>query len=169
LLHLSENDTTLNQHVATLREAFRAQPFGKPEQVASAAGAVVDWASDRCDALATRPITQGSAKDMLKFLTTTVAKEPLDYDSARQAAWSFQVLYNELCSDSNVAESDRNVIIGQFRSAMLKLPSGRDASIVDALEENLRARSEYGPEAFRADMQVLDSLLDAKLAKIKPR
>jgi Cytochrome c554 and c-prime len=121
-----------------LRETLDARPFGDAPRVRDAAKDLVAWSQRLADRL-NDPKTRYSkqdANDLLKHLAAMPAAGTPDFDSARQIAWAFTAIYDELqaeLADSTAAE-DR-----ALKEAYAKI-SGPMKPHVDALNANLRLR-----------------------------
>jgi hypothetical protein len=147
------------------RDAFYAatssRPFGDREQSAAAADTLASWA----DAVAQD--LRGVIKDpkrvavdarmalrLLHRLCQRALTAPLDYDSARQVAWSFKIIYQETRAIDPKVLNDPELgkqIDDLFDKLHLALPSaGKQVSIVDSLPARLSAVFDFDPEAFQA-------------------
>jgi hypothetical protein len=152
-----------------LSDAFVVRPYGDPAKVEKAATELAKWA----DALAkklNKPVLPKDVKGLLGQMPTLYGKAALDYDSARQVGWAFDVLYNELhgypYKRDGVPESkdtgDAKVRKAQeelSKYLRLRLPQGRTKIIEDELADNLKALNAYEPAAFRKKLQALTSAL----------
>jgi hypothetical protein len=133
-----------------LHEAFDAQPYGDPKKIADAADKMKSWADDLAKDLNGQTIDAETARALLGEYATlyrgTVGKPRLlDYDSARQVAWSFELMYKELAGN----EGDPKLFEKVDTYLKLRLPRGRRKIIEDELKESLEKRNAYNPETFR--------------------
>lgn len=163
-----------------VRDAFLEQPFGNPKSIKTAAAAMAGWA----DKLATRlqytdadkktrrVIKADEVEKLLKQVPAMFGGKELDFDSARQVGWAFDVLYNELHgypykrkgideakpqreADPKVRAAQKNL----ETYLRLRLPQGRKQIIEDELAENLKALNAYRPERFQGLMKSLKAAL----------
>jgi hypothetical protein len=155
------------QHArAAFDAATSGRPFGNREQSAAAAQALADWA----DAVSRdlrgviedpkRVAVDGPmALRLLHQLSQMALTAPLDYDSARQIAWSFRIIYQESRAIDPQGLNDPELgkqIDALFDQMHLALPSaGQQVSIVDSLPARLSAVFDFDPEAFQAHFAAL--------------
>jgi hypothetical protein len=147
------------------RDAFyaatSARPFGNREPSAAAAQALANWADAVSQDLRgviedpTRVAVDGPmALRLLHQLCQMALTAPLDYDSARQIAWSFRIIYQETRAIDPQALSDPELgkqIDALFDQLHLALPSaGKQERIVDSLPARLSAVFDFDPDAFQA-------------------
>jgi hypothetical protein len=150
------------QHaLAAYRSATTAGPFGDRQRGIAAAEALADWAdavSQDLSAIFENPkrvaVDGPMALRLLHQLGQMAATQPLDYDSARQAAWAFKIIYDETSLiDPNAprdTEMDR-LIKSLFETAKLPLPGAKtQVMIVESLQDRLHAVAEFDPDSFRA-------------------
>jgi hypothetical protein len=154
------------------RDAFYAatasRPFGnrKPaadgaQTSADAAQALADWAdavSKDLHGVIEDPkhvvIDRKRAIQLLHQLCQMALTTPLDFDSARQIAWSFRIIYRETRAidpkDLNDPELGK-ILDKLFEKLHLALPSaGKPDHIVGSLPARLSAVFDFDPEAFQA-------------------
>jgi hypothetical protein len=139
----------LDEGMKKVLVAFTTRPLGDPARIEKAAGELAVWA----DKLARRlNATVGDRKATLTLLAIEpelYAKELVDYDSARQAAWAYEIMFNEVNGARGGPASKRKILGELDRALKLRLPSGRKKLIEDELEESLKVRNNYNPEAFQ--------------------
>jgi hypothetical protein len=142
---LAELDAGIKKVIA----GFDARPYGDPARIEKAAGDLARWA----DKLAQRMNTTYPDKTVTSSLLTAIprlyGKEPLDYDSARQVAWSYQVLFNEMAGYSGDGARVPKALLPIDKELKLRLPKGRDKLIEDELADNLARINKYNPDTFR--------------------
>jgi hypothetical protein len=139
---------------------FDSQPFGDPAAIAPAARELADWASKLGDQLHAQPLRKEDARRILATMTTTYSKKAVDYDSARQLAWAFRVIYREAIGDPS--EGIKNALNALDQELKLQLPSGLKRTIEDALPTSLRKLNDYNPEKFKEAMGQLASAMAQK-------
>jgi hypothetical protein len=147
------------------RDAFAAatttRPFGHRDQSAAAAQALADWAdavSQDLRGVIEDPqrvaIDGPMAVRLLQQLARMALIRPLDYDSARQIAWSFRIIYQESKAVDPQALPDpalASLVDSLFEKAHLDLPgAGKQVRIVDSLVTRLSAVFDFDPDAFQA-------------------
>jgi Cytochrome c554 and c-prime len=86
----------VDQQLSLLAEPLNAQPFGSPQALSGAARRVAAWAERAAAQLEKQPITPERGRAMLKELAQVASRQTLDYDSARQVVWAFNVIYQDL-------------------------------------------------------------------------
>src|SRR5439155_7668182 len=81
--------------------AATIRPFGDAKAIADAAAALDEWTGRALERLQARIYTTAEAERLLRDLAAQAVKpdgpRPVhDYDSARQLAWAFRVIYEDL-------------------------------------------------------------------------
>ena len=124
----------IEAHMAPLRAAIDEQPFGRPGDVAARAKAAADWAWAEAKELERRSITPAEGQKLLAVMAERASSGLMDYDSARQVAWAFRVVYEELQPDGG-GEADKKLgtVLGWFESK----------EGLDPIEEQLAALDKY--------------------------
>ncbi|HWE36308.1 MAG TPA: multiheme c-type cytochrome [Isosphaeraceae bacterium] len=160
LQHLGQPDDVLETKLADLNKAFNDRPFGNPGRVAEEAAKVVKWLDGIATAAGKASCGRKAAADMLPMLCA-IADETPDYDSARQIAWAFETIYNELHRDDQHPADPKVLDVLKALKAELKLdlPKGiKPGIIVDQLDDSLQHVADYDPARFRARMAELKVL-----------
>jgi hypothetical protein len=93
-LGIGDGENELRQRLAAVHAACNVRPFGDPEKLTQAAGELSAWASTRLASL-DLPDAKPDRLDLLRRLTTLGPDAYPDYDSARQIAAAFVVIYTE--------------------------------------------------------------------------
>jgi Cytochrome c554 and c-prime len=149
----------LKQELTQLTSAFDAQPFGDPALVYAAAGRLADASKKLTEKLSQAKYDQPAARHLLRELCALAVSETPDYDSARQMAWAFGVIYSDLePQPANDLEIQKQVAVLK-QALKLDLPSGQNRKIEDALPESLRAINDYDPAVFRHTFLALSKLI----------
>lgn len=88
-------DREFDDALAPLREVFDRRPFGDKAAAAEVAPRVVKSINDLIDRVKAHPLNRAFAETFLTKLSTLNAEDQPDYDSARQLAWAFRIVYAE--------------------------------------------------------------------------
>lgn len=157
----SGDSAALNQKLMRLGRAFDSEPFGKLDQVASAARDLATWSrqlTNKLDNAGTK-YDQASVPRLLRQLCTLATAEMPDYDTARQMAWAFRVIYSEWspkpADDAKLMEKLKAL----NEQLKLTLPSGQEQQILVQLPLALHTISAYDPRQFQRIMAELAQLL----------
>jgi hypothetical protein len=139
--------------------AIEDRPYGNPEKLVPAASGLGQWAEQLAMRLEKKKIDASVARRILHEIPLFFEKELLDYHSARQVAWTFQIIQQELGDpDSRVQE----ILARQDKLLRLRLPSGQDRNIVRELKSGLEILNSYEPDPFRKALQELSRCLEGK-------
>jgi hypothetical protein len=147
-----------------LHDAFNRQPFGKLPEVARTARELAECCQDLESGLSKKstPYDQTAAVRLLRYLCVLSAAETPDYDSARQMAWAFEVIYSELdpkpAHDTEI-QAKLKALDDELK---LSLPSGQQHQILAELPPALRKISEYDPARFQQTFRELARILPAR-------
>jgi hypothetical protein len=145
-----------------LADAFVVQPYGDNEAIAKAAAGLVEW----CDRLL---LEIDSSPDVKRTTYNRDAAERLlrelcspcgivDYESARQIAWAFKIIYAELHRDQK--EGPVREVLKQLDAELhLELPVGRENNTLKELNTTLTKMNAYDPERFSKHLGELRTLL----------
>jgi hypothetical protein len=151
----AEFDKNLKQ----LQQAFGAQPFGDNSRIAPLARGLANWAKELAVRVTAKPCGPEEAKQLLAQIPVLFKDELLDYDSAREVAWAFQIMDQELNPTPNPkVAAELEALNKQLR---LKLPSGKERSITKELKDNLDALNHYDPKQFQESLIRLARDLEA--------
>jgi len=180
VLHLAEppaSETAVEpkkfqQALGAFEQALTERPFGDPRKTAAAAaelrGQLDRLASEvslaRFDESAVRRLATLLCRDAA---TASGFRPSSDFDSARQLAWSLELL---LALPKNELESRavRESLPKRFRGGeggdplRLRLPAGQKSSIVGQLPAALEAPELYEPDWFRKRLETLNSEISAR-------
>jgi hypothetical protein len=144
-----------------LRQAFDARPFGDRKQIAAHAHQLAGLCDSLLAHLRKTTFDAKVARTLLRELCSFQAGAAPDYDSARQRAWAFEMIYGELHSRPPEKEKepwkDLNAVL------KLDLPSG-NRKILDELPAGQRKLYDYDPDKFREAMEGLKAALDRPAA-----
>ncbi|HEV3082705.1 MAG TPA: multiheme c-type cytochrome, partial [Gemmataceae bacterium] len=147
-----------------LQAAFDARPFGEPARIAAAAHDIQKWCTANLEKLERAPESfhQPSVRRLLPQICKLATSETLDFDSARQLAWAFRIVYKDLnpkpASDATIQEKLKAL----EQELSLKLPSGQQRQILRELPSILATIANYNPESFKKLFGELATLLEGK-------
>jgi hypothetical protein len=170
MAHAGADETSVQafkSKLANLYKALSAKPFGDPGQLEPLAKDLADWANTLAQKLNHDPVKydKAAAFELLKRIAQTPKEEVPDYDTARQLAWSFRVIYEELLSELQASKAPSD------ETLKTKLVASRDAIAkpLAELEKGLLLKLPFTSEAnqtkdYPADKAKRDMLL-AEYAK----
>src|SRR5207249_1597110 len=105
---------------------------------------------------------QTSVPRLLRHLCVLAGAEAPDYDTSRQMAWAFRVIYSEWnprpVNDARIDEKLK-LLNAQLK---LKLPSGQEQQLLAQLPLALKVISNYDPIQVQQIFAELDQLLTSK-------
>jgi hypothetical protein len=145
-----------------LNEAFTVRPFGDPVQIGrpsdprSASGDLAQWLDELAERINQRNCDRTAALAALRELCRLPSQRPADYDSARQIAWAFRTLYQELDPPPPAAAEVQAALTVLGEELQLQLPA-RPEDVEPRGESDARGR--FDPERFRERMEVLGKAL----------
>jgi hypothetical protein len=169
-LHHAGQDTRLpelGKKLSALRAAFDVQPFGKLDEVARAAHDLARWCAQIETSLGQKNIKydRAGAVSLLRQLCSLSATDVPDYDTARQMAWAFKMIYSELAELAPKAANDSEIqakLKALDAELKLSLPSGQEHQLLAELPLALQKISEYDPGKVQQIFQELAKLLPSK-------
>ena len=138
----------LQRHLAEFQQALMARPFGDPDTTRKAALVVKSTEPLIRELIDTR-VDADKARRLLLKLCAIASETIPDYDSARQIAWAFQVIYRE-------SVPNRDPLIDQALSDLekdlaLSLPPAKvRTAIVPGLPDRLKRIMNFDPAPFQA-------------------
>jgi hypothetical protein len=158
--------TAFRQQLQGIAKSLEARPFGRPSEIAQAARQAVTWLDQRLPVVAATKYDRTAALQLLRRLGSLSADEKPDYDSARQRAWAFQIVYQEFASAPGLKPAN-NRALQQILQTLdqdldLKLPAGRNQRIEEHLKAGLKKREDYGPAQLTQTFGKLLKLLPEK-------
>ena len=146
---LKELAVVFNVHMKQMAGVFHAQPFGDARQVAAAASKLVRWSDDLLTQLRSGHFDRNSAQRIISLLGKESTRL-IDFDSARQVAWSFHSIQNELDAGFFKEEDNRQLFKELSDHLKLELPRGRVEIVKDYLHDALEKLGNYEPARFSA-------------------
>jgi hypothetical protein len=97
---------------------------------------------------------------LLQHICHTATSTSWDYDSARQLAWAFAAVYEELNPKPPAnAERIREQLEILKKELKLALPSGTGKQILAELEDSLQKLNDYRPKKFQEIFGKMSELL----------
>ncbi len=96
LQFLQVDPKDLSEQLAPSVAALSAQPFGEPARLAGTTARFSRWLEQHAEKLAARHFVRGDGRPLLRVICEVATAEPVDYESARQLAWAFAIVYREL-------------------------------------------------------------------------
>jgi hypothetical protein len=139
-----------DQRLKKVTAAFDARPYGEPALLEKAAGDLADWADKLAARMKTTYPDRRTAAALLGAIPPMYSRGLLDYDAARQVAWSYEVIFNELHGYKGGNASTRKLLGALDKELKLRLPKGRDKLIEDELDVSLKKINNYNPDSFRS-------------------
>jgi hypothetical protein len=135
---------------------FDARPFGDPRRIKPAAQKLAKWADALAAKVNDRVCAAEAARQARRRLLALCQDALLDYDSARQVAWAFRVMWDESqqISKGKPDPKVRAVLADLQERLGLQFPKGR-RRIVSDLGRSMKARNDYDPDPFRSDLRIL--------------
>jgi hypothetical protein len=144
-----------------LHEAFNARPYGDCKQVAAAADGLVQFANGVLAEMAKQKFDEAAAKQLMKELTAPQAF--IDYDSARQIAWAFRIIYQELNPKAPADAKVPEALKALDQELHLELPSGQKYNIIEELDKTLSKIAAYDPDRFAEKLKQLATALTGEM------
>jgi hypothetical protein len=155
-------DIAFEQLRAEFDESMNVRPFGDPESFVPAARKTAAWADTLLETLSQKAMDAGTARKLLDRLCKMAGENIPDYDSARQIAWAFRVIYHESVPDA--AKPDpliEHVLEDLDAELALNLPSAKQqVPIEKTLESRLRVVAEFDPGFFQAHFDLIAQRLN---------
>ena len=145
--HNETSKAQLQLDLGAFQQSLMARPFGDPD-LARAAARVVRSAEPLIQDLNHAGVDAGKARRLL-FKLCKIARETIpDYDSARQIAWAFKIIYRE-----SVGGRDpliEHALADLERDLDLSLPPAKfQAPIVPTLPDRLKRITNFDPAPFQ--------------------
>jgi hypothetical protein len=146
-----------NEGLTQLRQAALSQPFGDSAAVASAARTLAADADQLLKTLQEKkvPYDRADAQRLLRELSTV--KQESDYDSARQTAWAFNIIYREVQGPSGRSAPLPGELSGL--DTYLYLPLAPEKDYLSSVQQNLLHVRDYDPAEFANRLRELAPLI----------
>jgi cytochrome c553 len=163
LHHLSKGATEresklardLGDKMKELTAVFDAQPFGEAKKVAAVARRAAQWADGLLIELKGIHIDRPGANALLAGLAKQSKARTLDFDSARQFAWAYRAIQNDI-DPKWAANKDLAGALRDLEDQLkLDFPKGQVEIAKDYLKESLERLNNYEPDRFRKAFEIL--------------
>jgi len=161
-------ETQFKQPLAEFHESMTLRPFGDPERVVPAARKTAAWADSLLKSLSQTTLDAAQTRQMLERLCKMARESIPDYDSARQIAWAFRVIYRESTSRKKPDAVIDHVLADLEGDLALNLPSeAEQVPIEKTLQDRLRVIAGFDPESFQGHFEIIAERL-ARPAAVPP-
>lgn len=153
-----------------IRQALNKQPFGERTELKKSTKAAAAWLMTLAEDFQRKQVTLEKGPELLKEIATQGSTDILDYESARQFVWGFQVVDREI-KGLGAAKFDEILNPAKKGMFLLDLRSGRKAAtpipgepearptIEVDLEKVLPFVANYDPSIFRERFLEIRNLL----------
>jgi hypothetical protein len=140
-----------NEILAAFQKNLTARPFGDVSKLIPAARDVIQWADSAISSLERTGFDADKARSLLGRLCEMAGDGRPDYDSARQIAWAFRVIYHESVPKERREPAIERELAGLEAELDLDLtPARTQAQIETALPDRLRKAADFDPAPFQA-------------------
>jgi cytochrome c554/c'-like protein len=150
-----EHRSAFETRLEAVRRAFDAQPFGRPTEIRSASQSFIEL-----PAVQTMRLDEKTALALLHEICTAARRELPDYDTARQLAWSFKIVFEE-----RFAESERDPRIRVLLNELAKdlaLTVGGRGDLERSLPGYFERLYGYDPVRMQAAFAKIKAALPAR-------
>ncbi|HEY2882117.1 MAG TPA: multiheme c-type cytochrome, partial [Pirellulales bacterium] len=159
-----------------LNQPFLRQPFANPTEIAKPAAAMTNFLDNLLGQLAKTKFNTAASLTALKQLSLNATTTTPDYDSARQFAWAFQSIWDELNKSGATPSlsattqarinSELDVIKAELQLRLNSLkPDVKDvcsqAISPGELQSALDCAAGYSPQQFQQHMRAIGESLSA--------
>jgi len=161
-------EAEFKQHLAEFHESMTLRPFGDPARVVPAAQKTAAWADSLLKSLNRTTLDVAQARKLLDRLCNMARGRIPDYDSARQIAWAFRVMYRESLSKEKRDLVIEHVLADLEADLALNLPSAAEQVPIErTLQDRLSVIAGFDPESFQAHFAIIAERL-ARPAAVQP-
>jgi hypothetical protein len=148
------------RHLAALNDAILVRPFGEQEPIAKAADELVKWVDSLLERVSHAIIDDTKARRLLVELGEIALQTIPDYNSARQIAWAFRVIYWESTPEDKRDPKIETELAGLESDLALNLPPARKQALIeDSLPDRLRSAAVFDPASFQARFRRMNAHL----------
>ena len=134
---------------------MKVSPFGNSESSA-AARQTAAWADSLLKSVSHTIVDAAKARQLLDRLCAMAQNRISDYDSARQIAWAFRVIYHESTPKENRDRAIDHALSDLEASLALDLPpSKQQVPIERTLQDRLRVVAGFDPAIFQAHFAMI--------------
>jgi hypothetical protein len=144
----------LEQLLLAFQESLTTRPFGDRESAVRTARSVERWADRLLQNLDRTILVENQARGLLKRLCQMASKSIPDYESARQIAWAFRIIYHEITPEPNRDPVIKHALADIEADLALNLPPAREKTPIEkGLQERLKKIADFDPGRFRAHFE----------------
>lgn len=136
------------EKLRALKKAFDVKVYGNPAQIEKAAKDMQSWSEATLGRLTATYPTRETARELLAKIPPRYKDRGNDYDSAREVAWAFQTIYDEVHGPRGGDLKVRQALGKLDKELKLQLPQGR-GGIENELDASLERIKKYHPRTFR--------------------
>ncbi|MBI2807766.1 MAG: hypothetical protein HYX68_22525 [Planctomycetes bacterium] len=155
---------------ANLRDAIYRKPFGDQLAASKAARLAAAWLREKGLEIEKKPLDKDDGIAILKDIIATGSRETLDYESARQLVWAYNVIDKELRSEYPGAKKVHALLepmgkdtllldLRKYRKATIVVGGQRRTTEEVDLHIVLPFVSSYQPAEFRKRFGAIGALL----------
>jgi hypothetical protein len=148
----------LGSDLRKLADEFDDRPFGNCQRIGPAARGIADGLGRTIDALKAVPYDRAAAGRLLRRLGAAADAETPDYDSARQIAWAFRIIYAEWKPGGEKDSNFVKVWDDLDADLQFRLPRRGDNKAPPS-GEPLDRLSRYDPDRFKQNVRRLSALV----------
>jgi hypothetical protein len=132
------------------RAAVTIRPFGDRRAGSLAARKLVSWANHLLDDAPRAVVDQVKARALLAEICARAAESILDYDTARQLAWAFRAVYQDVAAISKADPRIETILARLEKELSLILPTaGEQVPIENSLKRRLGFAADYHPDRIQ--------------------
>ncbi len=140
----------LDQALGPFRLDLRKRPLGDPATLVPAARSIAQWADGAVKSLEHTTFDARTARSFLDRLCGLAAQAAPDYDSARQIAWAFQIIYHEITPERERDPAIEKAIAGLTAELALDLPPAQTQTPIETtLASRLKKAGDFDPRSFQ--------------------
>jgi Cytochrome c554 and c-prime len=161
----ASQEEQLQLGLGAFQQGLKARPFGDPHRTGPAARSLVRWTDSLLERLDRTLVDAAKARQLLLVLSKMARDNISDYDSARQIAWAFRIIYYE-----SVPDPKRDSVVDKILTELavdLSLdlsPSQERTPIESCLSQRLKISADFDPRAFKKKF----AEIEARLAAMAP-
>ncbi len=158
----ASQEEQLQLGLGAFQQSLNARPFGDPERAGPAARNLVRWADSLLERLNRTPVDAAKARQLLLILSRMARDTISDYDSARQIAWAFRIIYHESVPGPKRDSVVEKVLTELTMDLSLDLsPAQKRTPIESSLLQRLKKSADFDPRAFKKKFDEIEVRLAA--------
>ena len=152
----------LDDTLKEVRKNLKVRPFGDASTLAPAARELAGWADSAIHDLDNTVFDAAKARTLLVRLCELAKDRIPDYDSARQIAWAFRVVYREAVQAGRRDAEIESALAALESELDLDLPPAKaQAQIETTLPDRLKKAAEFNPASFQGHFARISGRLAA--------